>query len=74
MQLFGSLESLRRGQAGALMIGMFLTAEGSTSGVIYTRTDELNQLANIALTLIEELPDQVQWIATPFLDYSNAII
>jgi ADP-glucose pyrophosphorylase len=72
--LFGSLESLRRGQAGALMMGIFITEETALSATLYSHIDTLIHLADIALVLINELPDSVQWAATPFQDYSEAIL
>lgn len=72
--LFGSLEALRRGQAGALMIGMFITNETAISYTMYSNIARLKILAELAIDMIEQLPPQVQWCATPFLDYSNAII
>jgi hypothetical protein len=73
MALFMSLESLRRGQAGALMIGMFITNDTATSATMNQNISVLNGLANICIQCIDELPPVVRWAATPFYDYSLAI-
>ena len=74
MPLLMSLESFRRGQAGALMMGIFISINPDAITPTYQRLDMLTTLAEVGLTLIEELPPAVQWIATPFYDYTKAIL
>lgn len=69
-----SLEALRRGQAGALMIGVFITEDTALSTTIFAHTQQLELLANLVLQMIDELPPAVSWVASPFYDYSLAII
>ena len=73
ISLLTSLESLRRGQAGALMIGTFITLDTITPAKMTTTIEQLRLLATITIKLIEELPGPVRWAATPFLDYAKAI-
>ena len=74
MALLMSLEALRRGQAGALMVGIFVSLNTDEPTLLYPRLGTLTELADMVLTLIDELPPAVQWVATPFVDYSKAII
>ena len=74
IQFLTSLESLRRGQAGALMMGMFITQDTTTRQSALTRIAQLRFLAELVSTIIDELPPFVSWAATPFMDYSRAIL
>lgn len=73
MKFVKSLEAFRRGQAGALGIGIFVTIDNTTFDKTMQRITLLAALADTMITLIDELPPPVSWVAFPYRDNALAL-
>lgn len=67
-----SLEGLRRSWIGGTSLGIFVALESDRPITVGPSLDQLENLNDIALSIIEDLPPFLNFAAAPFRDYHTA--